>query len=242
MQTRDDARPPTLAALAQVDQLHHGGLGLTERMVDVAGIARGMHVLDAGSGIGGAARHLVAVCGCTVEAFDLTPEFVRTGAELDALVGLSDSIIHRVASVTDLPYDDGSFDVVWSQNVTMNIADKSAMFTEALRFCARAAHSCLPILPRATARRWIIRCRGRVGRAPTFLGIQARSFTGLPRPVLKTPPITPLPRLHPRRPLAKGPDDAVVMGEDMPLRRSNAMGAVADGRLVPMMVVAQRPT
>lgn len=127
------AKPPTLAALAQIDQLHHGRLGLTERLVSVAKIERGMHVLDAGSGIGGAARHLASVCGCRVDAIDLTPEFVNTGAELDKLVGLSDSISYRLGSVTDLPYESSSFDVVWSQNVTMNVADKSSMFSEAMR-------------------------------------------------------------------------------------------------------------
>lgn len=92
-----------------------------------------MHTLDAGSGIGGAARHLACVCGCTVEAIDLTPKFVNTGAERDGLVGLSESISHYVGSVTKLPYENSSFDVVWSQNVMMNIADKSAMFAESLR-------------------------------------------------------------------------------------------------------------
>ena len=238
----DDARPPTLAALAQVDQLHHGGLGLTERMVDIAGIARGMHVLDAGSGIGGAARHLVAVCGCTVEAFDLTPEFVRTGAELDALVGLSDSIIHRVASVTDLPYDDGSFDVVWSQNVTMNIADKSAMFTEALRVLRPGGAFVFTHLAEGNGEALDYPLPWARGPSTNFLGNPGKIIYGLAEAGFEnatdhapaTPPSPP--------PAGEGPDDAVVMGEDMPLRRSNAMGAVADGRLVPMMVVAQRPT
>ena len=32
-----------------------------------------------------------------------------------------------------LPYPDRSFDVVWSQNVTMNVEDKPRMFAEAFR-------------------------------------------------------------------------------------------------------------
>lgn len=237
------ARPLTLASLAQIDQLHHGGLGLTERLVNVAEVGTGMHVLDAGSGIGGAARHLVAVCGCTVEAIDLTPEFVRTGAELDGYVGLSESITHRVGSVTELPYDDSSFDAVWSQNVTMNIADKSAMFTEALRVLRPSGVFAFTHLAKGN------------GEGPDYplpwAGSPETSFLGSPDEIMKglkdagfenatdhalaTPPPPPPP------PPGGGPDDAVVMGEDMPVRRGNAMRAVADGRLVPMMVTAQRP-
>lgn len=35
--------------------------------------------------------------------------------------------------VTSLPFGDGSFDVVWSQHVTMNVADKAAFFREQAR-------------------------------------------------------------------------------------------------------------
>lgn len=237
-----DDSPPTLAALAQIDQLHHGGLGLTERLIKVAGIARGMHVLDAGSGIGGSARHLVAVCSCTVEAIDLTPDFVRTGAELDALIGLSDNIHHREGSVTDLPYDDDRFDAVWSQNVTMNIADKAAMFAEARRvlrpggvfaFTHVAEGNGKPIeypmpwsrVPETsflTNPSEVMRCLADVG----FENAVDHANGSTPAPL---PPSAP------------GPDDTVVMGDDMPLRRKNTMQAVLDGRLVPMMVTATNP-
>jgi len=235
------AGPLTLAALAQVDQLHHGGLSLTERLVKVAGVERGMHVLDAGSGIGGAARHLASVCGCTVEAIDLTPEFVNTAAELDALVGLSESISHRVGSVTELPYENSSFDVVWSQNVTMNIADKSAMFAEALRVLRPGGIFAFTHLAKGNGKA--------LDYPMPWAGSAKTSFLENPDEIFETlkdagfenaanhAPAGSAPPL----PLGDGPGDTVVMGEDMPVRGGNAKSAVTDGRLVPMMVTARRP-
>jgi ubiquinone/menaquinone biosynthesis C-methylase UbiE len=46
---------------------------------------------------------------------------------------MADEITVREASVTALPFEDRRFDHVWSQNVTMNVADKRAMFAEAFR-------------------------------------------------------------------------------------------------------------
>lgn len=233
--------PLTLTALAQVDQLHHGGLSLTERLVKVAEVERGMHILDAGSGIGGAARHLASVCGCTVEAIDLTPEFVNTGAELDKLVGLSESISHCVGSVTSLPYEDNSFDMVWSQNVTMNIADKSAMFGEALRVLRPDGVFAFTHLAKGNGEALDYPLPWASSAETSFLEEPDEIIEGLISAGFKNainhPPAAPTPPA----PKGDGPDDTVVMGEDMRVRRGNAMSAVADGRLVPMMVTARRP-
>jgi SAM-dependent methyltransferase len=43
-------------------------------------------------------------------------------------VRLSDRVSHRVASGLELPFEDGSFDVVWTQNSGMNIADKERLY------------------------------------------------------------------------------------------------------------------
>lgn len=239
----DNAKPLTLSDLAKVDQLHHGGLRLTERLADRAGIGPGMRVLDAGSGIGGAARFLASVCGCQVEAIDLTPEFVRTGAALDALVGLSENISHRVGSVTNFPYENNRFDVVWSQNVTMNIADKAAMFAESLRVLRPGGVFAFTHLA------------GGNGAAPDYplpwAMTAETSFSETPSAIFKTLEESGFENVRDhasgKKPSAAppppndGPDGSVVMGEDMPTRQRNAILAASDGRLVPMMVTARRP-
>ncbi|MEZ5913074.1 MAG: class I SAM-dependent methyltransferase [Paracoccaceae bacterium] len=129
----DDYGRVSVETLFPLDQLHHGGVALTEKLAKAAGIGAGMTLLDAGAGIGGAARFLADRFGTRVEAVDLSEEFVATAKELDRIVGLSGKITHRVASVTALPFDEMTFDAVWSQNVTMNVPDKAAMFAEAFR-------------------------------------------------------------------------------------------------------------
>lgn len=131
-----DIGNPTVEMFQLVDQLHGGGLAQTEVLAELAGVAEGMRVLDAGCGIGGSSRYLAHNYGCAVAAIDLTPEYVAAAERLNALCGLDGSIATRQGSVTDLPYADGSFDLVWCQNVSMNVADKARMFAEARRVLA----------------------------------------------------------------------------------------------------------
>ncbi len=105
----------------------------TGQLVDLAGITSETRVLDAGSGIGGTARYLADHYGCTVTAVDLTDEYCETSRWLNGLVALDDRISVRQADVTALPFADATFDVVISQHVQMNVADKARLYSEASR-------------------------------------------------------------------------------------------------------------
>lgn len=107
--------------------MHGGGLATTEVQAELAEIPKGCHLLDAVCGIGGPNRYLADIYGCTVETVDLTPEFFEVARQLNEKVGLGDKITVEVGSVTELPCTDQNFDVVLSQNVSMNVAGKSAM-------------------------------------------------------------------------------------------------------------------
>jgi ubiquinone/menaquinone biosynthesis C-methylase UbiE len=48
-------------------------------------------------------------------------------------VGLDDTISVQQADVTELPFGDATFDVVFSQHVQMNVADKPRLYREARR-------------------------------------------------------------------------------------------------------------
>jgi ubiquinone/menaquinone biosynthesis C-methylase UbiE len=123
----------TLDDLALFDQLHAGGRDATRALATMANLRPGMHVLDIGSGVGGPARTLAAEFGCQVIGLDLTETFCETAEILTAKVGLTDQVTFRQGSALDLPFDDESFDVVWTQNTIMNIADKAKVFKEAHR-------------------------------------------------------------------------------------------------------------
>ena len=53
----------------------------------------------------------------------------RPGAsELTARLGLADRVTHQVGNALELPFEDGNFGVVWTQNSGMNIADKERLY------------------------------------------------------------------------------------------------------------------
>src|SRR6185437_11733880 len=64
---------------------------------------------------------------------DLTADFVTAASELTRRVGLADRADFRQASALDLPFPDAGFDLAWSQNVAMNIADRPRYYAEMYR-------------------------------------------------------------------------------------------------------------
>jgi SAM-dependent methyltransferase len=229
--------------LYPVDQLHTGGLNSTKAQAQLAGVAEGMRVLDAGCGIGGGARFLADTFGCRVDAIDLTPEYVEAAARLNALCGLSDKIAARQGNVTDLPYEDRSFDLVWCQNVTMNVADKQRMFAEAYRVLVPGGRYTFthvaqgpdgePYYPTPWAR----------DASYSFLGtpedtVALLKETGFAIPECRIERSMPQRPPQPARASDLGP--GIAMGADMPTRQANMGRSIDEGRLVFMLAVAER--
>jgi sarcosine/dimethylglycine N-methyltransferase len=122
--------------LAMLEDFHSLGRLATIALIDLAQISAGDRVLDAGTGIGGTARLIAGERGARVTAVDLTPEYCEVATWLNDEVGLGDMIDVRTADVTELPFEAGAFDVVVSQHVQMNIADKRSLYAEARRVLA----------------------------------------------------------------------------------------------------------
>src|SRR5215831_11581550 len=121
------------ADLTLLEDFHTMGRIATAQLADLVGITPDDEVLDAGSGIGGTARYVAERYGCHVTAVDLTAEYCETARWLNQLVGLDDRIIVRQSDVTDLPFDNATFTLVFSQHVQMNVADKALLYEEARR-------------------------------------------------------------------------------------------------------------
>jgi SAM-dependent methyltransferase len=121
------------ADLAPVDEFHVRGREATIELAARASLRRGVRVLDVGCGLGGSARYLAAQHGCEVVGIDLTREYVDTASALAAMVGLERMVEFRQASALELPFEGNSFDVVWTEHVQMNIADKQAFYAEIAR-------------------------------------------------------------------------------------------------------------
>jgi ubiquinone/menaquinone biosynthesis C-methylase UbiE len=118
----------TIDDLALADQFHSGGKAATERLARLAQLRPGLRVLDVGGGLGGPARTLAAQFGCRVTVVDLTESYVRAGAALTARLGLADRVTHRLGDALALDAGVDAFDVVWTQNSGMNIADKERLY------------------------------------------------------------------------------------------------------------------
>jgi sarcosine/dimethylglycine N-methyltransferase len=124
------------ADLAMVEDFHTMGRIATSQLVDLIGVTSDNQVLDAGSGIGGTARFVADQRRCHVTAVDLTEEYCETSRWLNRLVGLDQQISVHQADVTELPFAEATFDVVFSQHVQMNIADKPRLYRETRRVLA----------------------------------------------------------------------------------------------------------
>ena len=118
----------TIDDLAPADQFHGGGKGATERLARLAALKPGTRVLDVGGGLGGPARTLAGQFGCRVTVVDLTESYVRTGAAFTARLGLADRVTHHVGDALALDVGAEPFDVLWTQNSGMNIADKARLY------------------------------------------------------------------------------------------------------------------
>jgi sarcosine/dimethylglycine N-methyltransferase len=121
------------ADLWPLEDFHTMGRLATSELVDLVGVTSDDDVLDAGTGIGGTARFVADRCGCRVTAVDLTEEYCETARWLNRLVGLDERITVRQADVTRMPFADSTFQVVLSQHVQMNVADKTRLYSEARR-------------------------------------------------------------------------------------------------------------
>ena len=77
------------------------------------------------------------VFGCSVTGVDLTNEFIRTASLLSQLVGLSGKTEFIIADATELPFEDNTFDVVWTQHAQMNIEEKEKLYSEIHRVLKR---------------------------------------------------------------------------------------------------------
>jgi SAM-dependent methyltransferase len=116
--------------LLHVEEFHALGRKASAGLAVVAGVGESDRVLDVGCGIGGPCRFLARQTGCRVVGVDLTEEFCGVAEDLNRRTGLADRVSIQQADALHLPFPAASFDVVWTQHVSMNIEDKPALYAE----------------------------------------------------------------------------------------------------------------
>src|SRR5215204_5953714 len=102
-----------------------GGFGMLQviaaTVAERAAPQPGEHLLDVGCGMGGPGRFLADRYGCTVTGIDVLPLRVESAEELTRHTELAERISYRVASATDLPFEDGAFAQVWMLDVGIHV-------------------------------------------------------------------------------------------------------------------------
>lgn len=239
--------PLKTSDLAPLDQFHVRGLAATRELAALAGIDAKTRVLDVGSGIGGPARHLAESFGCQVVGIDLTAEYCRVAEALTARAGLADKVSFQTANALDLPFGEGVFDVVWTQHVAMNIADRARLYGEMHRVLKPGGRLALydavaiegrdPLYPvpwardsstsflmTAEATRAVVEKCGFAIRTWRDVSEEARQWFGAQKPLAQSPKIG----LH----LLLGPDFRIMAG--------NFGRNITEGRVGLLMAVAEK--
>lgn len=104
-----------------------------EQMAGWVRLSPDTRVLDLGSGYGGAARFLAATFGCRVTCLNLSEVENERNRALNREQGLSHLVDVVDGSFEDLPFEDNSYDVIWSQDAFLHSGDRSRSVEEAVR-------------------------------------------------------------------------------------------------------------
>ncbi|PWG62014.1 SAM-dependent methyltransferase [Spiribacter halobius] len=99
----------------------------------VPGLGPGTRVLDIGSGYGGSGRYLAHEYGCPVTALNISETENERGRQKNRDQGVNHLVEIIDGSFEDLPFEDASYDVVWSQDAILHSGDRRRVLEEAVR-------------------------------------------------------------------------------------------------------------
>jgi len=123
----------TLDDLQPVDEFHIRGSVATKELIELSGFTSDMHILDVGCGVGGSTRRLSHETGCFATGIDLSDQYIETAERLTQLLNMQERVRFHAASALALPFDDDTFDGVWSIQMGMNVEDKLSWLKEVYR-------------------------------------------------------------------------------------------------------------
>ena len=113
--------------------LSPGGMEEVAKIVEGIDI-RGKEVLDIGVGIGGPACLLVTKHGAgRVTGIDVEEPVLKEAQATVSFQNLQNQIDLQFVTPGPLPFDDATFDIVFSKDSIIHIADKQSLFSEVYR-------------------------------------------------------------------------------------------------------------
>jgi len=99
----------------------------------ISGLGPDSRVLDMGAGYGGAARYLARTFGCKITALNLSETENDRDRQMNREQGLDHLIDVVDGSFEDVPAQDGSIDLVWSQDAILHSGHRDKVIAEAAR-------------------------------------------------------------------------------------------------------------
>ncbi len=128
------------------EHMHHGYYGadgsqkkerrqaqidLIDEFLAWGGVEQANEILDVGCGIGGSSLYLAERFGATVTGITLSPVQANRATERAEAAGVSAQFL--VADALQMPFDDASFDLVWTLESGEHMPDKRQFLSECHR-------------------------------------------------------------------------------------------------------------
>ena len=115
------------------EQIHIGGFASSMALAQKAGITEGQKVLDLCSALGAGLRFLVKNFRVKGYGLDGTRHMHEEAVRRARRDGMDGSIEFKLGDVTSIPWDNGTFDVVWGEDAWCYVTDKDKQISEAGR-------------------------------------------------------------------------------------------------------------
>jgi arsenite methyltransferase len=107
-----------------------GGRKATEELIELCHIEKDKYVLEVGCGVGLTACYVARRHGCKVIGADISEKMIERAKERAGREGVADRVEFRVADVQDLSFEDGLFDAVIGESITVFPEDKQKGVTK----------------------------------------------------------------------------------------------------------------
>lgn len=111
-----------------------------EQMIDMTPLDKNSKVLDVGAGYGGAGRHIAKKIGCHVTCQNLSEAENDRNREKNKDQGLDHLIDVVGGNFEELPFEDASYDVVWSEDAFLHSSRRDKIFAEVARVLRPGGH------------------------------------------------------------------------------------------------------
>ncbi len=121
------------ARLLLGDSFHPGGLALTEHLATLVGLTSDSEVLDVAAGTGSTALFLASRFDCQVVGLEYGRDLVDHANDAAAASGLDRKVNFQQGDAENLPFNDGSFDLIFCECAFCTFPNKGAAAEEFAR-------------------------------------------------------------------------------------------------------------